>query len=244
MRSLLGFLVLVTISATWASAAPIPVHLAVTDGTNVVSLNPDGDLLPIGQYHSEGSQSTATFSLEWDIFAGPTSDIQIANYLSVDLKVTNLMSTAQTYSALATLPVPFLATSGIQGIWGGAILDLNGDGATLSTDDTTGDPMFLGLVDGVPKFVDYPHPFTLVAAPGKGNGTLFAGFGPAAILGPPIVGEIGVQLRFTASAGDKAFSHGTFHAFSVPEPPGFMLGGIAALVTVGFISRRKPGTAA
>jgi len=129
-------------------------------------------------------------SLQWD------PDPFVLN----NVLVTNTTTATQIFSVFVGLPTTFAAPNSISGNVRTSVIDGGDDGATVATVASTA--LYQAQIDAVTVATLHDHPFSLIA-PSAGSNTAFASFGPL-LSGIPVTSTIGIQLRFSLSAGDTA----------------------------------------
>jgi hypothetical protein len=192
-------------------------------------------------YHFSGHDTGTGWSIDWNVMA---SGSELLTSIVSSLNVVNHSNSEQTYTIYFSDLVP-LASQGslVGGSIGGMVVDLNGDGATLSAVSPT-DSIYSGFVDATAF-----DPFagnvvgSLLAGQSITAGSFLAesfeseSFGdfPAipGQVGPEIESNVGFGLSFTLSAGDTAGFTAAFAA-QIPSPGMFGLLGIA-----GIFGRRR-----
>jgi hypothetical protein len=152
-----------------------------------------------------------------------------------NILVTNTSATTQLFSAFVGLPTTFPAPNFISGTITASVIDGGAAGATLSTAGP-GSPMYQAQIDGVTVASMLTHLTTVTSTP-AGSDSLTATFGPTLNL-VPVTSNIGIQLRFTLSAGDTAAILSRFDVVEIPEPATWLLAAVAAAAIA--YSRRRP----
>jgi hypothetical protein len=172
------------------------------------------DGTPFGYTVANGSDSSpGTFSITWEDVSFDTDP-----GVSGSWTVTNTSAVTQIFTL--SVDVPVLAVSPSSLMFGSSSItvgDADFSGASaLST--ISGIALFNGTIDfgaALPLFAD---PYSLTAAFGTNSATQTAGVFPGTIPGPAVIGFIGIQHRFSLTAGDRATFNSVFHVVAVPEP--------------------------
>jgi len=163
-------------------------------------------------------------------------------FLSTTLTAVNTTGTAQDFFTLVTLPIFPPLPNGT--LTGGSVsftlIDMNQDGAELSTiDDTT--PIYQSRIDGI----DW-QPLMTAPQSWKIDPNQTVGFGPedfgiqgpsVSLVGPPALNTIAVELNATISPWDSAFVVATFVVEDIPEPGTIVLLSVSGLAV--FLRRRR-----
>ena len=77
-----------------------------------------------------------------------------------------------------------------------------------------------------------------LSAPPANTASSAASFGPI-VNAVPVTSNIGIQLRFSLTAGDTASILSRFDVVAIPEPTTFALGAVVLLfVAAGYLRRR------
>ena len=185
--------------------------------------NPDGTYTYNGYYEGNG------FDLDFDAI-GDTDP-----FINNTIAVTNTSGSTNTYTFIVVLPtIAITGGSFMGGSIGGSVNDSNFSGAaTLAS--AAGSPVYTGLIDGVgaPGATMYNDPFTSAPVPFAGGtsilpATSFGLPGPT-FPGPDVAGSIGIQLKFTLTAGDSAAITSFFIVEPVPAPAALALLGLAGI---------------
>jgi hypothetical protein len=141
-----------------------------------------------------------------------------------NILVTNTTDSTLTFSAFVGLPTTFPAPNFISGNVTTSVSDGGRAGATVAA--MAGDSLYAAQIDGATVATLQDFPFSLSAA-GGGSNTASASFGPV-LNGVPVTSNIGIQLRFSLTAGDTAAILSRFDVVeSVPDA-----GSSAALVAI------------
>lgn len=166
----------------------------------------------------QGGLAGSNWTMSWDCVVNEDP------FVDATINVTNNSATTQTFFIFMPLlisPSQVPATS-MAGSVSAVLSDQDGslDGATLSA--TTLEPVFQGYIDGNPVINArmWDPGYALNAPQDEANGDNNSFNNQP---GPPAVSQIGVQLKFTLSAGDSASVTGTFDVVAVPGPAGLSL---------------------
>jgi len=176
-----------------------------------------------GYHHSHKGKVNIDIDIEAD--ADP--------FVYAVLTCVNMTGTAQSFTTSAIV-APIFPALHKWSLTGGSVsftlLDMNGDGATLSTVDAT-TPLYMSQVDGT-NYVP------LMTAPDSWSTNSTDAIGPEefgtpipSLPGPKILNSIGIELSATLSAKDHAYIVARFEG--TPEPGTMVLltiGGLAVLL--------------
>jgi hypothetical protein len=147
-----------------------------------------------------------------------------------NILVTNTTTTTQIFTATVALPTTFPAPNFISGNVLTSVIDGGGSaGATIAT--TAGQALYQARIDGSTVATLQNDPFSLSAP-----GTAPASFAPT-VNNVAVNSDIGIQLRFSLTAGDTAAILSRFDVTAIPEPASVALIGLG-LTLVGCIRRR------
>jgi hypothetical protein len=152
-----------------------------------------------------------------------------------NILVTNTTAVTQIYSVTVGLPTAFGAPNIISGNVRTSVIDGGLDGATIAS--IVGQPVYLSQIDFNPVQALQNDPFSVVA-PAGGSNTAAASFGPS-LSGIPVTSNIGIQLRFSLTAGDTASILSRFDVNQVPEPTGLVCCGLMVAYVSGFGRRHS-----
>jgi len=170
-----------------------------------------------------GESPRIDWTISGDVDPELTGDFDVYNFANVD--VTFTLSFDMNVGITLAAPVPTTGSVDIE------LIDMNSDGATLSTDAP--DPVYQSIIDGSDHEPLLSDPYSLTASAGSSI-TDSANF---AVSGPDITSTMGIDLVFTLSAGDRAKIVANFEA--VPEPGSFVLLAAGLICLVGLRMRRK-----
>ncbi|MCC6682366.1 MAG: PEP-CTERM sorting domain-containing protein [Phycisphaeraceae bacterium] len=146
-----------------------------------------------------------------------------------NILITNLTGSTQVYTVGIALPTAFAAPNLISGNITSSVIDSGGvPGATLAS--VAGFSIYSAQIDFATVATLQDHPFTLIAASGGSNSSP-ASFGPN-VNAIAVTSNIGIQLRFSITAGDTASILSRFDVVDIPEPASMMLLGLGALALV------------
>jgi hypothetical protein len=176
-------------------------------------------------YHTGGFAAVTAGYLQWDALIDPDP------FINGTFSITNTANSTQTFTVNFTLDstVQF-AQSLMNGAFAGTLNDANGDGSASIGRVAGSAGFYSALIDG-----------NLVRSLGSSaysySGAAFGSsqVGPESfdpVVGPALNATIGLQFRFTLSAGDSVSFSSLFNV--VPAP-----GAIALLGAAGCISSRR-----
>ena len=178
-------------------------------------------------YHTGGFAAVTAGYLEWDALIDPDP------FINGTFSITNTANSTQTFTVNFTLDssVQF-AQSLMNGAFSGTLTDANGDGSA-SIGRTSGSAGFYSA------FIDGNLVRSLGSSAYGYSGAAFgsAQVGPesfAPVVGPALNTTIGLQFRFTLSAGDSVSFSSLFNVVDVPAP-----GALALLGAAGCIGSRR-----
>jgi hypothetical protein len=156
-----------------------------------------------------------------------------------NILVTNTTTSTQIFSAFVGLPTTFGAPNFISGNVRTSVIDGGQDGATIASVSPTA--LYQAQIDGTTVQTLQNHPFSVIA-PAGGSNTASDTFGPL-VSAVPVTSNIGIQLRFSLTAGDTASILSRFDVEAVPEPSAvvLVLGGLAGFLFVAVRARRVKG---
>jgi hypothetical protein len=215
------------------------------------------DQLPTFTITAEGAESEWTWTPSVDGFFATPDGYQLRNVyeqagvlqgradVKVDLLrynpdpfvlnnvlVTNTTTTTQIFSAFVGFPTTFAAPNFISGTITTSVIDRDLNGATVAT--VPGTAIYQAQIDGVTVATLQNDPFSLTTTTSTASS---ASFGPTANA-VPVNTNIGIQLRFSLTAGDTAAILSRFDV--VPEPASAAAACVGTmLVLSGTISRRR-----
>lgn len=149
--------------------------------------------------------------------------------------ITNTTGSTQIYTVGIGLPTVFPGPNIISGnVRTDAIDGGEAPGATVAT--VAGFPIYTAQIDFVTVATLQNDPFSVVAPP-AGSASAAASFGPI-VNAMSVASNIGIQLRFSLTAGDTASILSRFDVNPVPEPASLGLSIVALLVTATGTCRR------
>lgn len=187
---------------------------------------------------SGGPGFQMTSSPTFDIFGGratitiETLAFDPDPFVLNNILVTNNTGSTQVFSAFVGIPTSFGAPNLISGVIELGVIDGGTDGATVAT--ATGDPIYQAQIDGVTIETLLNDPYSLTAGSGGANNDL-ASFGPD-FSNIAVNATMGIQLRFSLTAGDTASILSRFDVVAVPAPGAVALLGVSAMC---FRGRRR-----
>jgi hypothetical protein len=148
-----------------------------------------------------------------------------------NILVTNTTTTTQIFSAFVGFPTTFAAPNLISGTITTSVIDRDLDGATVAS--VPGTPIYQAQIDGVTVATIQNDPFSLTTTTSIAAS---ATFGPTASA-VPVNSNIGIQLRFSLTAGDTAAILSRFDV--IPEPASAAACVGTMLVLSGTFPRRR-----
>jgi hypothetical protein len=184
-----------------------------------------------GTYSYDGSAVAGGggWNLSWDV------TVKEDPFIDGVFAVTNNTGSTQTYTIIFTLPVsPAVTPSSLTGA--SAIGNLTVDpvnGGTLG--HSAGTAMFTALLDGVPYDTLLDNDAVTLAFGSGSTGAESFGLPGITQPGPAVLSTIGIQIKFTLTAGDSASFTSRLDVVPVPEPVSALLlaGGVVALSVLG-----------
>jgi hypothetical protein len=180
--------------------------------------------------------------LSFDGIAGGRANITIKElefdpdpFVLNNILITNTTATTQIYTVGVALPTVFAAPNFISGNVRTDVIDGGGAaGGTVST--VAGFPIYSAQIDFSEVASLQADPFS-VTAPAGGSSGASASFGPT-VNGTAVTSNIGIQLRFSLTAGDTAAILSRFDVVAIPEPAS-LASGVLAMLAVSFGLRRR-----
>jgi hypothetical protein len=146
--------------------------------------------------------------------------------------VTNTTSSTQIFSAFVGLPTSFGAPNFISGNITTSIIEGGANSATIASVSPTA--LYQAQIDGTTVATMQNHPFSLTTSTSTALSDAFA----PTLNAVPVTSNIGIQLRFSLSAGDTAAILSRFDVTAIPEPTSAAcIGGMILPVT--FARRRR-----
>lgn len=194
----------------------------MTEWTPAVTSGPDGT------HSTTGMREADHWRCEWNI-TGKSDP-----WINAVVAITNITSSTQTYTFMATLPVsPTLASPTVHGgsVQGGLTDNTqNGILGTVTTDPVSLAPLYLGMIDGVGVLPLYSAPQSFSVLFDGGSASIpatWAGLPGPTLPSGAVNNTIGIQHKFTLTAGDSA----TFTSYFIvtPEPATLALAAIGGL---------------
>jgi hypothetical protein len=147
-----------------------------------------------------------------------------------NILVTNTTTSTQIFTATVVLPTTFPAPNLISGNVVTSVIDGGIDGATVAAASPTA--LYQAQIDGTTVETMQDFPFTLSST----AGSALESFGPT-VNNTAVTSDIGIQVRFSLTAGDTAAILSRFNVTAIPEPASAALIGIG-LALVGCIRQR------
>jgi hypothetical protein len=152
-----------------------------------------------------------------------------------NILVTNTTASTQLFSVFVGLPTTFGAPNFISGNITTSVIEGGLDTATIASVSPTA--IYQAQIDGTTVATLQNHPFALTTST---SNSASAAFGPT-LNGIPVTSNIGIQLRFSLTAGDTASILSRFDVTAIPEPTSAAcVGGM--LMLAGTLSRRNRRT--
>jgi hypothetical protein len=148
-----------------------------------------------------------------------------------NILVTNTTTTTQIFSAFVGFPTTFAAPNLISGTITTSVIDRDLNGATVAT--VSGTPIYQAQIDGLTVATMQNDPFSLTTMTSTASS---ATFGPT-VNAVPVTSNIGIQLRFSLTAGDTAAILSRFDV--IPEPSSAAACAGTMLVLTRTFSRRR-----
>ena len=129
-----------------------------------------------------------------------------------NILVTNTTPTTQIFSAFVGVATAFAAPNNISGTITTSVIDATGNGATVAS--VTPPAIYQAQIDSVTVATMQNDPFSLTTTQSTASS---ATFGPT-VNAVPVNNNIGIQLRFSLTAGDTASILSRFDVTEIPEP--------------------------
>jgi hypothetical protein len=150
-----------------------------------------------------------------------------------NILVTNTTTTTQIFSAFVGVPTTFAAPNNISGTITTSVIDEGANGATVASVSPTA--IYQAQIDFVTVATMQNDPFSLTTTTSTASS---ATFGPIAS-GVPVTSNMGIQLRFSLTAGDTAAILSRFDVTVIPEPASAAVCAGTMLMLSGTFSRRR-----
>jgi len=151
-----------------------------------------------------------------------------------NLLVTNTTAIPQIFSVFVGLPTTFAAPNNISGTITTSVIEGGSDSATVAA--VPGDSIYKAQIDFVNVATMQNDPFSLTTTQSTSSS---ATFGPT-VNAIPVTSNIGIQLRFSLTAGDTAAILSRFDVTVIPEPASAAAACVGTmLVLSGTVSRRR-----
>jgi len=151
-----------------------------------------------------------------------------------NILITNTTTSTQPFTVTVNLPTTFAAPNNISGTITTSVIDGNASGgATIAT--VPGQALYKGLIDLASVHTLQNDPFSLSTSTSTASS---ANFGPT-LNAIPVTSSIGIELRFTLTAGDTASILSRFDVTAVPEPSSAACLLTMLVLTGGTCSRRR-----
>jgi len=203
-------------------------------------VNPPGLEIAKDKFQYKGKGRVGAFDVDWTVEADPDP------YINVFLELVNTTGTAQDFTFSPVLNIDPQIIGGIitGGSLSGTLIDMNGDGASLSlVSGANPPPIYTAQIDGIDYETMNLPTLPLVAAP---HGT--AGIGPMEF-GTPIpsmveptmsvLDTIGIEINASVSGRDRAYVVATFVVEPVPEPSSSVLLIMSVFAAIALCVRRR-----
>ena len=187
-----------------------------------------------GKFEYKGNGRFGAFDVDWTIEADADP------YINVFLELVNITGATKDFTFNPTLDIDPQIIGGILtgGSLSGTLIDMNGDGASLSTmSGASPPPIYMAQIDGV----DY-EPMNLPTLPLVAGSHGTAGIGPVDFGSPipskveptmSVLDTIGIAINASVSGHDRAYIVATFVVEPIPEPSSLallLMGVVASLV--------------
>jgi hypothetical protein len=158
-----------------------------------------------------------------------------ATLVTFNRTFTNNTAQARTYDVMQSID---MAGAVLDPTMGGSVaailIDMNGDGATLSSLGTTA--IYTALIQNTAVQTLLPGDWAFQVNPFMSDASTPASFSNVVLPSGSASGTMSIRLQFTLSAGDKVSFSSNFVVQAVPAPGAL---GLAALAGVGCRGRRR-----
>jgi hypothetical protein len=189
-----------------------------------------------GNPHIIRTGTEDNWSIEWVIDADPDP------FLHVSFTITNLSAVTADFSMASSLPItpPILGASLTGGSVSLTLIDSGGGTAELSN-ASTGEPIYMSLLDGVDfvSLMDTPQSFTAIEWGTTAGGPESFGTPIPSLLGPAVASTIGIELNASLTPGDTAVIVATFVVVQDPTIPEPCTMALLAIGGTTMLMRRK-----
>lgn len=177
-----------------------------------------------GDYNFNGSYTGPVADVTWDVSANADP------FVNQVFGFTNTTGATQTFTLTVVMPIfPTIPGASLMGgSTGGSVTDANASGAASAA--TVGSALYSALIDGgvVWTLHNDPISFDVVTLGGTVNIPAVAFGTPIPSQpGPPVASTIGIETKFSLTAGDSITLSSFFLVEAVPEPAVPLLLGIA-----------------
>jgi hypothetical protein len=235
-KRILSFVAALSLSLLAASSA-LAVTFSIQVGEEAAI-----DLAPTGNYYTDDASGITFWWLQTDDgnpvdpsnpyteiagleITGMNAALKEDPFVTNNISFINVSGVTQTFTVTVTLPIPAFAYNATVGSSVGVtVTDSIGGGVTASTVSPEG--IYSGQVNGATILTLLPHPNGATCATTGCSATALDNTGvPLLAAGPGVATSIGIQLKFTLTAGDQVGITSRFEI--VPEPAS------AALVALG-----------
>jgi hypothetical protein len=223
-----------------ANAAELPVVDWLQGNTVVGSAGPEADPIDITAMMLAGNSASATVSTDGTSVTFMDGSMSMAMWmwswdsitLDVDPNVssvgafTNISAMTQDFVFSISTPIaPPLASTLYGGSTNVTYGDASHDGAGGLSNDSGGNPAYIGTIDGSGVLNMLTALNLTPAFPGDTtpSASEVQGLPGPTLPGPAANSTIGIEHRFSLSAGDQATYNSSFQVVAVPEPGAIVL---------------------
>jgi hypothetical protein len=158
-----------------------------------------------------------------------------ATLVTFNRTFTNNTAQARTYDVMQSIDLAgAVLDPTMSGSVAAILIDMNGDGATLSSLGTTA--IYTALIQNTAVQTLLPGDWAFQVNPFMSDASTPASFSNVVLPSGSASGTMSIRLQFTLSAGDKVSFSSNFVVQAVPAPGAL---GLAALAGVGCRGRRR-----